>query len=244
MELNDETLDIAIEIINKLLQNQEITKTVNQELYHNYISNTEIENLTNKIAEKMGFEIYRFDNTLNLCVMVNNKTFGYTNEELKNKVKQLNKNEDIYLMYFIIVTLITCFYRESGFNTPRTYLRLDEFIETINLKFENLIKEDMEQVSKEKEYNFLDIKKVWQRLPDAREEIVGPGKNDKISFVKVVLNFLQDEKLIVYDENGRNIYITTRFKSIIYFYFEYSKENKNQLLEYIYNLGGNENATY
>ena len=107
----------------------------------------------------------------------------------------------------------------------------------------DLSKEDIEKISEENEYNFRDVKKVWERLPDAREDI-NSGKNDKISFVKLVLNFMQEENLIFFDEERRIISITTRFKSIVYFYFEYSKENKNRLLEYVYELGGNENATY
>lgn len=244
MEIIEDNMDIALDIINVLMQNKEIKKAENPTLYQSYVNNGEIENLTNKIAKKMGFEIYRLDNTLNLCVMLDNKVFGYTNEELKRKVKMLNKNEDIYLMYFIILTIITCFYRESGLNSPRSYLGLDELLETIKIKFESLIKEDLEQISKEKEYNFRDIKKVWERLADAREEIASGGKNDKISFVKLVLNFMQEENLIFFDEERQIISITTRLKAIVYYYFEYSKENKNQLLEYVYELGGSENATY
>lgn len=244
MEIREEAMNIALEIINELLQNQEISKIKNMALYNEYVNNTEIENITNKIAEKMGFEIYHMERTLNLCVMPENKVFGYTNEDLKNRIKQFNRNEDIYLMYFVIVTLITCFYKESGFNTPRTYLRFDEFIETIHHKFENLIPEELEESSKKMQYNFVMIKNVWERLADAKEERVGVSKNDKISFVRLVLKFLQEEKLVFYDENTRNIYITTRFKAIVYFYFEYDKNNKNNLMEYIYHLGGEENATY
>ena len=244
MEIIEDNMDVALDIINVLMQNKEIKKEENPTLYQSYVNNGEIENLTNKIAKKMGFEIYRLDNTLNLCVMLDNKVFGYTNEELKRKVKMLNKNEDIYLMYFIILTIITCFYRESGLNSPRSYLGLDELLETIKIKFESLIKEDIEQISKEKEYNFRDIKKVWERLADAREEITSGGKNDKISFVKLVLNFMQEENLIFFDEERQIISITTRLKAIVYYYFEYSKENKNQLLEYVYEIGGSENAAY
>ena len=147
-------------------------------------------------------------------------------------------------MYFIILTLITCFYKESGLNSPRSYLGLNELLETIKIKFETLVKEDVEKISKEKEYNFRDIKRVWERLLDAREEVVQTGKCDKISFVKRVLDFMQEEKLIYFDEERQIISITTRFKAIIYFYFENSKENKNQLLEYVYELGGSEDATY
>ena len=242
MEL-DGNLDIALEIINILIQNKEITKEKNIELYQKYTSSAEIENLTNQIAEKMGFEIYRMDNTLSLCVMLDNKVFGYTNEELKRKVKILNKNEDIYLMYFIILTIITCFYRESGLNSPRSYLNLNELLETIEIKFQSLVKEDIEKTSKENEYNFVDIKKVWERLQDAREDIVLGGKKDKISFVKLVINFLEEEQLINFDEERQIISLTTRFKTIVYYYFN-SKENKNKLLEYVYNLGGEEDATH
>lgn len=244
MEINEEIMNISLDIINELIQNQEISKIKNEALYNQYVNNAEVENVTNKIAEKMGFEIYHMERTLNLCVMIDNKSFGYTNEDLKNKIKQFNRNEDIYLMYFIIVTLITCFYKESGFNTPRTYLRFDEFIDTINLKFENLVTEELEENSKKMQYNFVMIKNIWDRLADAKEDRIGVSKNDKISFVRLVLKFLQDEKLVIFDEDTRNIYITTRFKSIVYFYFEYDKSNKNNLMEYIYNLGGEENATY
>lgn len=60
-------------------------------------------------------------------------------------MKLINKNEDIYLMYFIILTIITCFYRESGLNSPRSYLNLSELLETIDIKFQSLVKEDIEK---------------------------------------------------------------------------------------------------
>ena len=146
MEEIKDSLNIALEIINTLLQNKEIKKSENTELYQQYVGNDEVESLCDMIAEKMGFNIYRLDNTLNLCVMIENKVFGYSNEDLKKKIKILNKNEDIYLMYFIILTIITCFYRESGLNSPRSYLGLDELIETINIKFQSLVKEDIEKI--------------------------------------------------------------------------------------------------
>ena len=240
----DENLDVALEIINTLIQNKEISKEKNVSLYQKYVNSSDIGNLADKIAEKMGFDIYRMDNTLNLCVMLDNKIFGYTNEELKKKIKMINKNEDIYLMYFIILTILTCFYRESGLNSPRSYLNLSELLETIEIKFQSLVKEDIERTSRENEYNFVDIKNVWERLQDAREDIAVGGKNDKISFVKLVLHFLEEEKLINFNEERQIISITKRFKAIVYFYFENNKENKNKLLEYVYNLGGDENATH
>ena len=62
--------------------------------------------------------------------------------------------------------------------------------------------------------------------------------------MKLVLHFLEEEKLINFNEERQIITLTTRFKAIVYFYFENSKENKNKLLEYVYNLGGEEDATH
>ena len=87
MEEIKDSLNIALEIINTLLQNKEIKKSENTELYQQYVGNDEVESLCDMISEKMGFNIYRLDNTLNLCVMLDNKVFGYSNEDLKKKIK-------------------------------------------------------------------------------------------------------------------------------------------------------------
>ena len=83
MEEIKDSLNIALEIINTLLQNKEIKKSENTELYQQYVGNDEVESLCDMISEKMGFNIYRLDNTLNLCVMLDKKVFGYSNEDLK-----------------------------------------------------------------------------------------------------------------------------------------------------------------
>ena len=70
MEEIKDSLNIALEIINTLLQNKEIKKSENTELYQQYVGNDEVESLCDMISEKMGFNIYRLDNTLNLCVML------------------------------------------------------------------------------------------------------------------------------------------------------------------------------
>lgn len=81
----------------------------------------------------MGFNYLHFINTLTMCDdwELGDWLFKWRFEE---KIKILNKNEDIYLMYFIILTIITCFYRESGLNSPRSYLGLDELIENNKYK--------------------------------------------------------------------------------------------------------------
>ena len=45
----EENLDIALEIISTLIQNKEISKAENQELYQKYVNSSEIGNLTDRI---------------------------------------------------------------------------------------------------------------------------------------------------------------------------------------------------
>ena len=60
MEIIEDNMDIALDIINVLMQNKEIKKAENPTLYQSYVNNGEIENLTNKIAKKMKIHLIFF----------------------------------------------------------------------------------------------------------------------------------------------------------------------------------------
>ena len=74
-------------------------------------------------------------------------------------------------------------------------------------------------------------------LPDAREDMQQRGKNDKVSFVRNICNFLQEENLIVLDNDRNLIFPTDRFKAIIYYYYE-DRDNKNDILRFVNELEG------
>lgn len=239
-----ETLGQALEIFIALLSEEEVSKSKNKELYDKYIYHTDVEETLHFITDKLDMELYRYNEKLYLCPSVENTVFGYTNEELKRKIPRITRNDELYLCYFIIMTVITMFYKESGMDTPIAYIKFGDLVEMVTAKFEAMINtEDLEKISEEKAFNFAEIAKVWLRLPDAREDMTLGGKNDKISFVKNVCNFLRDEKLIVIDEDRNVLFPTDRFKAIIYNYFE-DRDNKNDIFQFVYGLGGEPNASY
>jgi len=239
-----ETLGLALDIFNTLLAGEEVSKNKNKDLYDRYIYNADVEDILQFIIEKLDMEIYRYNEKLYLCPCVENKVFGYNNEELRRKIPRITRNDELYLCYFIIMTVITMFYKESGMDTPISYIKFGDLVAEVTNKFEVLISiEDLEKVSEEKSFNFAEIAKVWIRLQDAREDMVTGGKNDKVSFIKNVCSFLRDEKLIIIDEDRNSIFPTDRFKAIIYNYFE-DRDNKNDIFEFVYGLGGDDNAAY
>jgi hypothetical protein len=231
-------LDSAFEIYNALLEGQEVGKVKNRDLYERFRYNPDVEEMVLYIADRMGMELYHYNEKLFLCPGAANRLFGYSNDELKRRIPYISRNDELYLGYFIIMTLITMFYKESAIDTPINYVRFSALVEEVSNRFEALINiEDLEAVSNEYQFNFSDICKVWMLLPDAREDMQQRGKNDKVSFVRNICNFLQEENLIVLDNDRNLIFPTDRFKAIIYYYYE-DRDNKNDILRFVNELEG------
>lgn len=231
-----EILDSAFEIYNALLEGQDIGKTKNRDLYERYRYNPDVEEMVQYIAGRMGMDIYHYNDKLFLTPGTANRLFGYTNDELKRRISYINRNDELYLGYFIIMTLITMFYKESGIDTAVNYVGFSALVEEVSNRFHALIRmEDLEAVSHEYQFNFSDICKVWLRLADAREDMQQRGKNDKVSFVRNICYFLQEEGLVVIDNDRNLIFPTDRFKAIVYYYYE-DRDNKNDILRFVNEL--------
>ena len=158
----------------------------------------------------------------------------YNNEK---SIAHYSNNSELFAGYFVIMTLITMFYREAFPDTPVAYIKLQELVESVSRRLEALAgTEDLEGVSRDRQFDFVEICKVWQKLPDAREGVSG-GKNDKIAFVENICRFLQGEQLVILDMVQRTIYPTQRLKAIIWNYYE-DRDNRKDLLSFIRELEG------
>lgn len=241
--LNSEVLEAALEIISKLLAGDEVADNKNTELYRKYITNYEIEECVELICEKLDLSVYKTidGKALVLTPGVENKVFGYNNEELKRKLG-LGSVPRLYTAYFIIMTIITMFYKESAMDSSVPYLLLDEIINEVDRKFTALVqREDLEAISGQYSYNFAALAKAWEQmvLKKDEEDQYNRGFKDKISAVNTVCNFLEDEKLLIIEEYrgmAGGVVPTDRFKAIIYNYFE-DRGNKSAVLDFMRNLG-------
>ncbi|NLX90162.1 MAG: hypothetical protein GXZ07_00965 [Firmicutes bacterium] len=230
-----EVLDDALEILKALLQGEEVSRSKNAHLFEKYRYSTDVEEMLFHIAGKLELRVYSGNDRLFICPEAGSRLFGWTNEELRDKISYISTNSELFTGYFIIMTLITMFYREAYPDTPVAYIKISDLVESVSKRFETLLKmEDLETVSQENQFDFAEICRVWQRLPDAREWVSG-GKNDKIAFVENICRFLHSEKLIVLDMNQRIIYPTERFKTIIWHYYE-ERDNRKDLLSFVKSL--------
>lgn len=235
MLMGTEILDDALDILKALLQGEEVSRNKNTLLYEKFRYSTDVEEMLNHMAHKLELRIYMGNDRLFICPEAGSRLFGWSNEELRDKIPYIITNSELFTGYFIIMTLITMFYKEAYPDTPIAYIKLSDLVEAVSVRFGNLIKTvNPEEISQEKQFDFTEICRVWQRLPDAREGVSG-GKNDKIAFVEVILRFLHSEKLVIFDTEQKIVYPTERFRTIIWNYYE-DNENRKDLLSFVRSL--------
>ncbi len=230
-----EILDDALAILKALLQGEEVGKSNNANLFNKYRHSTEIEDTLFYIAGKLELRVYSGHDQLFICPEVGSRLFGWSNEELRNRISYISNNSELFTGYFIIMTLITMFYREAYPDTPVVYIKMSDLVENVSRRLEVLQDMDnLDTVSLKNQFDFVEICRVWQKLPDAREGVAG-GKNDKVAFVENICKFLHSEKLIGLDNQQRIIYPSERFKTIIWNYYE-DRDNRRDLLSFINDL--------
>jgi len=230
-----DVLDEALDILKALLQGEEVSKSKNTLLYEKYHYRSDVEEMLQHIAGKLELKVYAGHDRLFVCPEAGSLLFGWTNEELRGRISYISNNSELFTGYFIIMTLVTMFYREAYPDTPVAYIKINDLVENVTRRLAALWQmEDLEAAGRENQFDFVEICRVWQRLPDAREGVAG-GKNDKVAFVENICRFLSSEKLIVLDMDRRIIYPTDRLKTIIWNYYE-DRDNRKDLLSFVQSL--------
>ena len=230
-----EVLDDALAILKTLLQGDEVSKSKNALLYEKYRYSSEVEELLSYIASKLELRVFAGNDRLFVCPEAGSRLFGWTNEELRARISYITTNSELFTGYFIMMTLLTMFYREAYPDTPVSYIKMNDLVTSVSTRIETLLNmEELETVSQDNQWDFADIARVWQRLPDARESISG-GKNDKVAFVENICRFLHSERLIIFENQQKNIYTTDRLKVIIWNYYE-DRDSRKDLLSFVRSL--------
>ena len=176
--------------------------------------------------------IYEYNNSLYVSAGDNNKVFGYTNEELRNKLG-LRVNRELYLVYFIIYNIITEFYTDSASTTYAEFVRVEDIVKNVDSSVSAIIDKKLGMIIDDVEENsFKQIALSWDALPVitvADTADVRAAKNSKTGFVKIALNFCVSQELLMEAQN--RFYPTDRFKALIENYFDGYKGRMAELMQ-------------
>jgi len=220
--MENRNLDKALDIVSKLIQGENVSeKGANATLYQEYNTNAEVYDIVHMSLKKFNLNIYEYNNALFVGPKENNRVFGYSNEELRAKMG-LKLNKELYLAYFVIYNVITLFYTDTVSSTYAEFVRLEDIIANVEKTSLSIIDKSTGLIMDEIEENsFKQIALSWDELPAATIEDqsgLRAARNSKAGFVKIVVNFLISQELLV--ESQDRYYPTDRFKSLIENYFD------------------------
>lgn len=226
--MDEKNLEKAMDIVTMLIGGEEIGKNSegNRALYEEYSSNPQVYDYVHKMLKKMNMVMYEYNDSLYITAGDHNQVFGYSNADIRKELG-LKVNRELYLCYFIVYQIISCFYSDtSGYNFTE-YTKIEGIIASVDEALEHIISNlEIFVENKTEEHSFESIALVWNELPAATEETVRAAKNSKAGYVKLVLNFLVDQKIMAQSEE--RYYLKDRGKALIENYFE---ENKGRLYQ-------------
>ena len=235
MEYKLEDIRWAFKIFMYLLKNGLIPED-ERDLHYAFQKN-EVRNLMAEIVEEEAeVKIFKLGGVIYLTPGIDNWFLGYSNQQLRDKMK-LRNNSELYLAYFVILCLLAEFYNSKDQSmASRQFLGLEELEETVTEQIDQ-ISSSPEREIKEREdrlkLNLSDVADVWFDLPVFDDELknLRRGRNNRVSFILRVMSFLEEEELLQILED-REIRLLPRFEHLIIKYYFHS-ERKDKLLKLI-----------
>ena len=229
--MTNRNLEKALDIVSELIMGRAVEKKGdNAGLYEEYQSNSEVYDIVGAVLKKLNINIFEYNYGLYISPGENNRTFGYTNEELKKAIG-VKLNRELYLCYFIIYNIITRFYNDSAGYTYVEYAKQEDIIGSVDSTLSGIISNLSVLVQDDVEAgSFKEIALVWEDMPvvTGEDTSVRASRGSKAGFVKLVLNFLTSEGLMLESE-GR-YYPKDKFKALIENYFESYKGRLYEIL--------------
>lgn len=232
--MEEKNLEQAMEIVARLLDGEEISRSQKKQiaLYEEYSSNTEVYDLVQQMLKYMNLKLYEYRDGLYLTAGENNRTFGFSNEELKRTLG-VKLNKELYLCYFIMYQIVCFFYKDTASPNFVEYIRIEDVIRSVDSGLRPVL-ESLESVieGETEEESFQALSLLWSELPlVAGEEGSGirAAKNSKSGYVKLTFNFLVSQKLLV--EEKERYYPKDRFRALIENYFEDYQSRLYEILQ-------------
>ena len=229
--MEERNLEKALDITSKLIMGEDISKEHNIPLYEEYNANAQVYSCVHTILKKMNLDLYEYNYGLYVSPGENNRIFGFTNEELR-KMLGLKTNKELFLCYYIIYNIIMELYTDTTTYNYIEFIRIEDVIATVDGSVgsivdlsSGIITEDIEEDS------FKQIALQWHDLQAISVEDssdVSAARNSKAGYVKIVLNFLQEQRLFTQVE-GR-YYPTDRLRALIENYYD---NYKSRIYEYL-----------
>lgn len=234
MQFESEEVRLAFRIFAQLLHQGELD---DRELYLAY-NQGDVRLILEEIMEQEAdVKIFTAQEKLYITPGVDNRYFGYTNAELRDKMR-LKDNGQLYLAYFAILCLLAKFYNSDDQSlTSRQFVPLEELEKSITEHVDNILEieqeraEDLNSFEEETQLNLARVANAWNDLPafDDTKKNLRRARNNRISFLIQVFAFLEAENLVQILED-REVRLLPKMEHLVIKYYFHS-QRKDYLLQ-------------
>ncbi|MDK2889112.1 MAG: hypothetical protein PWP72_1990 [Thermoanaerobacter sp.] len=233
MELHEEDVRSAFRIFMRLLEKGVIEEN-EREYQHQYLRN-EVRYILEEVMEREAdVKIFSAGGTIYLTPGVDNRFFGYTNAELREKMG-LRNNSELYLAYFVILNLLAKFYNSNDQSlASRQFVPLEELEETMTRHVHTVMEAEPEEVQMQEEnfdINLRSVAEVWLDLPPFDDHVtnLNRARNNRISLLLRVMKFLEEEGLVQVLED-REVRLLPKMEHLVLKYY-FNSQRKDYLLQ-------------
>lgn len=226
MNTNLEDYKIAQQIFYKLLKNGELTEKDNKELFNKYINENGVKEAISCIEQECKIKIVNSFDTIYLIPLPDNDIIGFKLNECNKKLGE--NNNEIYLSYLIMTIIFSEFTSEYA---PASFLEIPNIITLVSESLErSCSKENIEEEEVNNSFNIRTSKKIWDskiKWDESNEKgIKTTSSKYQIGYIRRIINFLVDQRLVHQIDSEDKIIPTKRFKDLMNCYFKDSSRKK------------------
>nr|WP_272908821.1 DUF6063 family protein [Alicyclobacillus tolerans] len=161
----------------------------------------------------------------------------------REKLGRNLRERDLYLAYFVILILLSCFYDgETSTQTHRAFVPVSELYGRVKnhmAEIRDMVEDDAIAASHTFDLDFCSMAEVWYERSDDLETLVHPEKsNSRLGFVLKVMMFLQDEGL-VHVLDREEVRLTEKCRQIVFRYY-FNAQRKEALMRLLHQPNGKE----
>lgn len=231
-------MEQALKIYRTLLEQGEINRQKDRELFQAYTEHPEIKNILEKFEIELGFRIVETPRTLYLVANIENKVMSFSLRELREAIKGDAKLIDTFLICYIIMFILYLFYGGKNADPKQAdFLQLKDIVSALDERFEKIDEDAQSLLEEDYSINFRNIADEWKsKIAD------GSGRATRRYMVKRACDILEKQKLVFYPngENGEEIRPEEKLDNLMRYY--YLLEDRIKQLNQIFMIGDEENA--
>ncbi len=206
----------AARIFRVLLQQGSLSRIRDAQLCRS-LDNDEVLEAVSILEEEFDLQLLVTPTEVFLSPALDNELFGFSNQELRQRLKVKNNN-DLALACFSILALLSLFYRGDGFDIKsRDFVTIEEWHTFLNGKLQFVRDSGMAAEGRDDlRLNMPGILKAWDEMMpyDETKVRLAMTENNQIGLLFRVMRFLEDERLIQ-TEQDRIISPTPRLDAIM-----------------------------